>query len=147
MSEETKRNAQLLFEALQAEFPHLLMRIKQGVPEVDVEAEILRQPGLAFDVHLASWNDDELYLGVGEFWGSWFPSTRVGVVQKYRNAVSGLLSGRNRIVEYVRWGRFIGADLQALTGTGWKTIYCSRGGLLPVSWRSTERILRNEAAN
>jgi len=144
MSVETKRCALELFEELRAEFPHLVMEFDPATSHVEVSFTIQQQPGLAFDVHLNLQNDDELHLCAGAFWCSWFPSSKTDVVQKYHDAVAGILAGRNRIVEYVRWGRILGADLQESRGSGWKTIARSRGALLPVSWFSQRRFLVNK---
>lgn len=145
MSDETKRHALRLFERIQAEFPALLMKINPNHPYVEVSVEVPRQTGLAFEIELNLQNDDELHLCVGEFWCSWFPSSDPQVVHRYLDAVTGVLAGRNRIVEYVRWGRVQGADLQAPDGGGWKTIARSSHGLLPVSWGATRRVLRNDS--
>jgi hypothetical protein len=98
MSVETKRQALELFEKLQAEFPHLAMNIDPADSYVELSYTMPQQTGLAFDVHLNLQNDDELHLCVGAFWCSWFPLSKPDVVQKYHNAVAGVLAGRNRIV-------------------------------------------------
>jgi hypothetical protein len=145
MSTETKRLALELFEELRAEFPHLLMELDPDDADVEVSFTIPQQSGLAFDVHVNLQNDDELHLCAGAFWCSWFPSSKTDVVQRFHDAVAGVLTGRNRIVEYARWGRIVGADLQESHGNRWKTIARSRRGLLPVLWFSEKRFRVNEA--
>ena len=134
----------MVFEKLQAEFPHLAMNSDAADPYVEVSYTIPMQSGLAFDVNLNLQNDDELYLCVGAFWCSWFPLSKPNVLQQFHDAVAGVLAGRNRIVEYVRWGRILGADLQEPHESGWKTIARSSGALLPVSWFSKRRFLINK---
>ncbi len=147
MSEGIEHACVRLFEDLKAEFPDLTLHINPHDPNVEVSAAAPSQPGLGFDLHLNLQNRDELHLQAGEeFWCSWFPASDPEVVQRYRQAVSGLISGRYRILEYVRWGRVVGSDLQAPEGAGWTTIAKSRTGVLPVSWGATTRVVRNERA-
>ena len=143
MTDATKQDALRLFEELQAELPHLVMHINPNNTDVEVSVDVPQQPGLAFDIHLNLQNGDERHLEVGAFWCSWFPSSDPEVVRKYHDAVTGVLTRRNRIVEYVRWGRTAGADLEAPDSDGWKTIAKSRQGLFPVSWGATRRVVRN----
>ena len=143
MNEEFKREASKLFEEIQAEFPRLTMQVNTSVPYLDVSVEALRQPGLDFDVFMNLQNNDELHLCAEQFWCSWFPISNASRMQDYREAVVGVLSGRCQIVEFIRWGRCVGADLQAPTPEGWKTIAKSRSGLLPIKWFAQARVLRN----
>jgi len=144
MSDETKQSAIELFERLQAEFPQLVMEISREDPDVEASVTIRQQTGLAFDVYLNLQNDDELHLCAGKFWCSWFPLSKPAIVQNYHDAVAGILSGRNRVVEYVRRCRAVGADLQTQHENGWETVAKSRGSLLPVIWFSEKRILINK---
>lgn len=146
MCDGTKQQALEVFQKLQTEFPHLAMNIDSADSDVEVSYTIPQQIGLAFDVQLNLQNDDELYLTVGAFWCSWFPISKPDVLKRYHDAVAGILAGRNRIVEYVRWGRIVGADLQVPHACGWKTIASSRGALLPVSLFSQRRFLVNSGA-
>ena len=140
-----KSTAVRLFEELQAEFPQLSMSIDANNSYVEVNVEVSRQPRLEFDVYLNLQNEDELHLSAGGFWCSWFPISNPKVVRNYRDAVVGIISGRYRILEYVRRGRVVGADLQAPDGSEWKTVAKSCSGILPVSWWATRRVLRNES--
>lgn len=144
MCAEEKLRAIELFERLQTEFPNLVMEIRREAPDDDVDVTIRQQAGLAFDVYLNLQNHDELYLGAGAFWCSWFPSSKPAIAKNYHNAVTGVLSGRDRVVEYVRRCRAVGADLQTPHGDGWKTIARSRANLLPLSWFSEKRVLINK---
>lgn len=146
MNEDVKREALKLFDGIQAAFPHLTMQVSTSEPYLALSVEALRQPGLEFDVYLNLQNDDELHLCAGEFWCSWFPISKPSVIQDYREAVVGVLSGDYQIVEFIRWGRGVGADLQAPEPVGWKTIRKSRHGLLPSKWFAQRRVLRNLAS-
>ncbi len=101
----------------------LEMSLAREAGEAELELSIKVQPGLRFDVTLALHNTDELWLGAGELWVSWFPCTSAEVVRQYREAVDGLLSGRYRIVEYRRWGRLVKAFLQRPNGPDWQNIH------------------------
>jgi len=144
MRDDLKGAAVRLIEDIQAAFPALRMRVDSEDRNVDVSVEIPSQAGLDFRVNLNLQNRDELHLSAGDaFWCSWFPSSDSAVVQHYRNAVTGLLSGRHRIVEYRHWRLTIGADLQEPTAGGWKTIAKSRRGLWPVRWGARRRVVQN----
>jgi hypothetical protein len=123
------------------------MVVDEADPNVDVSVQIPAQPELGFEVNLNLQNADELHLAAAEmFWCSWFPSSDPAVRERYREAVTGLLSGQHRIVEYWRFGRPVKADLQAPSAQGWRTIARSRRGLFPVSWGAEKRVLRNRGA-
>lgn len=143
MNEDFKRDALKLFWEIQAAFPHLTMQVSTSDPDLAVSVEVLRQPGLDFDVFMNLQNEDELHLCAGEFWCSWFPISNPSRIQDYREAVVGVLSGSCQIVEFIRWGRGVGADLQAPGPEGWKTVAKSRHGLLPIKWFAQARVLRN----
>lgn len=143
MNEEFKREALKLFEGIQAAFPHLTMQVSSSDPHLAVSVEALRQPGLDFDVFMNLQNVDELHLCAGEFWCSWFPSSNPSRIKDYREAVVGVLSGSCQIVEFIRWGRAVGADLQAPGPDGWKTVARRRCGLFPRKWFAHARVLRN----
>jgi len=83
---------------------------------------IPRQPGLLFDVQLNLQNIDELHLNASALWVSWFPCTKPQIVEEYFEAVSGLLSGRFRILEHWRGTRVVRAELQRPSQEGWRTI-------------------------
>ncbi len=123
------------------------MKVDPNDPQVDVSADIPRQPGLAFDVRLNLQNEDELHLAAGEvFWASWFPSSDPKIREQYRNAVTGLLAGSHRIVEYRRLGSPVVAELQSRGGHGWETLAKSSCGFLPLKWATRKCILRNDIA-
>ena len=143
-----KQQALALFEGLRAEFPLLRIDIKPvDAYLLEITVDIPQQPGLDFDVHLNLQNDDELYLCVSDsFRCSWFPSSEPAVTERYRDAVIGVLSGRYRILEYVRRGQVIGSDLEAPTGSGWTKVATSRQGLLPFTFGAKTQALQNLGA-
>lgn len=103
------------FERIQAEFPHLGMKLDYDDPNVDVSLTIPRQQGLAFDVAV-NLQGDELHLNAGALWLEWFPCDRPEVATDFLDAVCGLLSGSYRIVEHHRGGRPVKAVLQNRQG-------------------------------
>ncbi len=131
-----------VFEAIQAAFPNLSMTIEADHAQVDVNVEIRRQPGLAFDVNL-NQQSDELHLGAGSFWLEWFPCTVPEVVEHYRDAVEGLLSGRYRIVEH-KIGRIpVRAELQRPRGGRWEMIGATGHWGVIIPWPRTKSVLQN----
>jgi len=99
------------FEKLQATFPALSMNLDLHHTYVDVAMDIPVQPGLSFKVHLDLQNLDELHLSASAFWCEWFPCTNPKKVERYIEAVSGLLSGELRILEHWRGKRPVKAQL------------------------------------
>ena len=133
-----------LFRELQDAFPQLRMQLQLQDPHVDVSMDIPRQPGMAFFVNL-NLQGDELHLSAGSFWLEWFPCTRPGIVDQYRDAVTGLLSGRYRILEHYVGAWAVKAQLQRPDADGWQTIgtWANLGTALP--WPRRRRVLQNVA--
>jgi hypothetical protein len=102
MRKEVERSAMIrLFEEIRDAFPRLSMQLDENPPNVDLNVDIPQQPALAFDMNLNP-QGDELHLSAGAFWLEWFPCTRPDVIEAYREAVHGLLSGTYRIREHHR---------------------------------------------
>lgn len=110
------------FERVRAMFPGLVMNLDLHPLRVELAMDIPTQPGLLFNVHLNLQNGDELHLNAPGFWVEWFPCTKPERVEKYYEAVSGLLSGRFRILQRCRGTRVVKASLQCPTRGRWKTI-------------------------
>ncbi len=91
---------QLLNEIRNA-FPHLEMKMEHDRPDVDLNLDIPQQDGLKFNVNV-NLQGDELHLSAGHFWLEWFPCSNLHIVEEFREAVLGLLSGEFRILEYYR---------------------------------------------
>ena len=133
-----------LFGEIQRRFPHLGMKFQFNHPEVDLNLDIPKQVGLEFDVNV-NLQGDELHLSAGHFWMEWFPCTNPRVIEKWREAVYGVLSGEFRIIEYYRGRRAVEAELQCPDAQGWKRIARSAhvSFFLPWPWHVTTRELRN----
>jgi len=131
-----------LFEAIRDAFPQLSMRLDHNPPNVDLSMEIPEQPGLSFEINL-NLQGDELHLNAGAFWLEWFPCTRHDVVEAYREAVHGLLSGAYRIRESYRGGSPIKAQLQKPNAGSWQTVGTWYGWSWPFPRRVTEKVLQN----
>jgi hypothetical protein len=135
-----------LFESFRASFPALTMHLHHEHPHVDLLMEVPRQSGLAFDMTL-NLQGDELHLSAGAFRLEWFPCTDSEVVSRYQDAVSGLLSGRYRILESAIGNRVVKAQLQRPDSNRWQTIatWSNLGVLLP--WPRSTQILQNRSAD
>ena len=131
-----------LFEQIRSRFPHLEMDLQLEHPDVDLNMDIPLQSGLGFEVNL-NLQGDELHLSAGSFWLEWFPCTDPGVVERYRDAVTGPLSGRYRILEYCLGNRAVKAQLQRQEGDGWCTIGTWGNLGLFVPWPRRKRVLQN----
>jgi hypothetical protein len=134
------------FERTRAAFPALVMNLDLHPEHLDVAMDIPAQPGLLFDVHLNLQNIDELHLCAAAFWFEWFPCTYPEKVEKYFEAVSGLLSGQFRILQYWRGKRVVKARLQCPSHGEWKTIArYSKEFSLPWSHKTIE-VVQNQSA-
>ena len=131
-----------LLETIRSTFPHLEMRLECNHPDVDLKLDIPRQHGMKFDVNV-NLQDDELHLSAGHFWLEWFPCSDAAVVEAFRKAVHGLLSGELRILEYYRGKRAIKAELQRPYRGGWETMGTWSRPSLPFPWRVITKELRN----
>jgi hypothetical protein len=133
-----------LFQELQAAFRNLEMDLQREDPHLDVSMDIPQQPGLGFFVNV-NLQGDELHLTAGHFWLEWFPCTDPAIVAQYREAVTGVLSGRFRIVEHYIGDRAVKAQLQRPEGETWQTIgtWANLGMFLP--WPRRRRVLQNLA--
>jgi hypothetical protein len=100
------------FEKLRAAFPALAMEFDLQPANMDLAVDIPAQAGLSFPVFLSLQNLNELCLEASALGVSWFPCTNPQRVEKYFEAVSGLLSGRFRIFEHWR-----GKHHRALSGS------------------------------
>ena len=132
-----------MFEKLRAAFPALSMEFDLQPAHVDLAVDIPAQAGLSFPVFLNLQNLDELCLEASALGVSWFPCTNPQKAENYFEAVSGLLSGRFRILQHWRGNRVVKAELQQPIGDGWKTITgCSY--LLSVPWPpKTVKVVQN----
>jgi hypothetical protein len=86
---------------------------------------------------------DERHFLVEHLVLRWFPCTDPARVAEFIDAVSGVLSGRYRVLEQLRFGRCLKAELQAPEGEGWKTLAGRSFIHLPVPGFRTFRELRN----
>jgi|ERR1700722_2474246 hypothetical protein len=133
------------FEKLKERFPALSMNLDLRHAHVDVAMDIPAQPGLSFKVHLNLQNRDELHLVASAFWCEWFPCTNPKKVERYVEAVSGLLSGEFRILEHWRGRRPVKAHLQRPTDSGWKNFATWGDISVLVPWpKKTLKVVQNK---
>jgi hypothetical protein len=126
------------------EFPSLTMEVTHNHPHVEALAECPVQPGLPFVVSFNLQNCDELHLNVSQFWVEWFPCGNQQVFNQFMEAVTGVLSGRCRIVESYVFGSATSARLQVpIAGGSWKTVarWSSLWALIP--WWRSRRVVQN----
>ena len=134
------------FGRLRATFPSLAMNLDLHPLHVDLAMDIPVQPGLAFPIDLNLQNLDELHLSASALWFEWFPCTNPKRVDKYFEAVSGLLSGEFRILEHWRGKRAVKAKLKRPSHGGWKTI-ATWSVLLSILWPAKSlKIVQNKSA-
>jgi hypothetical protein len=110
-----------VFAEIGARFPHLTMT-RHPEDSCEISIRLAVQPGVKHCIWLALSNVDELHFRVEHFWYEWFPCTDSRKVSSYLDAVCGFLSGCYRVLEYLRNGDCIKAELQAPEGETWRTI-------------------------
>jgi len=110
------------FEKIRTAFPALAMNLDLRPANVELAMDIPTQSGLDFKMHLNLQNLNELHIVASAFWMEWFPCTKPEIVERYFEAVSGLLSGEFRILEHWRGRRPVRAQLQRPCHDRWKTI-------------------------
>jgi hypothetical protein len=130
-------------ETIRRQFPHLRTELFLEHPHVEAMLEIPAQDGLNFDVSINLQNCDELHLNAGSFWCEWFPCRKPDVFDEFVDAVSGLLSGSYRIVEYSRAGVSLKANLERPVVGNWKRVASWSRLHLPIRWGMSTRILQN----
>ena len=131
------------FEKIRAAFPALAMNLDSHPLHVDLAMDIPAQPGLSFKISLNLQNLDELDLSASALWVEWFPCTNPTKVDEYFAAVSGLLSGRFRILEHWRGRRVVKAELQFPTERVWKTM-TGCWNILSIPWpQKTLKVVQN----
>jgi len=133
------------FENIKRRFPALSMNLDLHHAHVEAAMDIPAQPGLSFKVHLNLQNRDELHLVASAFWCEWFPCSNPKKVERYIEAVTGLLSGEFRILEHWRGKRPVKAQLQRPNGGEWKnvTTWADVSALVP--WPSkTLKVVQNK---
>jgi hypothetical protein len=111
--------ASKLFESLRVALPALRMETEALNSGIDLSMRVPVQDQLPFEVDLALSNN-VLHLTAGDaLWLEWSPATDPAVVERYRDAVLGLLSGRYRIVEYGDGSVTVKAELQRPIAGEW----------------------------
>ena len=135
------------FEKIRSNFPALSMHLDLHHAHVDAAMDIPAQSGLYFDVHLDFQNGDELTLSASKCWYEWFPCTNPEKVDRYIEAVSGLLSGEFRLVEHWRGRRVVMTQLQRPNGRDWKGVATSFNSSAIIPWPpKTLRIVQNNSS-
>ena len=135
------------FEKIQAAFPALTMNLELHPKNVDLEMVIPAQAELLFRVNL-NLQGDELHLSASRFWVEWFPCTKPEKVERYFQAVSGLLSGEFRILEHWRGKRPVKAQLQRPIRDGWENVATWGDVSALVPWpKKTCKIVQNKPSN
>ena len=135
-------------DIVREQFPDLEIRIVRDHPHVEAVAEMPRQSGLDFDVHINLQNCDEMHLCVSNFWGEWFPCGDERIFEQYMDALTGVLSGEYRIVEKSVFGEHAIARLQRPKAVGsWETAYTSSTLSVLIPWFRTTRIVQKHIAS
>ena len=138
----TLQVAERAFAEIAAQFPSLRMEREDEVP-VELSVILPVQVGLKHEVRLNLQNTDELHFAVGHFWLEWFPCTEPQRVQSYVAAVCGFLSGAYRILEHYRGRMCVRAELQAPTGSSWRTVGTWSNLMTWLPYRRSTREVRN----
>ena len=142
---QPRERASSIFKQVGETFPEFAMHHGQG-EDGEPRLGIPAQAALHFEVVLYLYAD-ALHLCADQFCGEWFPCSSWLVVEEYHDAVTGLLSGRYRIVQHSRRGKPLKAVLQRPSSPGWSTVYRHYQSLA-LPWLSADqRILQSSPSN
>jgi hypothetical protein len=133
-------------DRIKRSFPDVEVNVTFDHPELDGVIDIPEQSNLAFPLHINLQNNDEFHLQVSGLWASWFPIDRDEVFDRFVRAIHGLLSGRNRIVEYCLGRWTIRAVLEEPDRAGWKAVAWSSNLGVLIPWPRSRRVIQNVRA-
>ncbi|MFM7887873.1 MAG: hypothetical protein ACKPCM_14560 [Pseudanabaena sp.] len=139
---DTIQIAKDAFAKIHQQYPNLSIKERSDDP-VELSFTIPVQDGLRYEVWLCLQNNDELHFSVSNFWCSWFSCSNPSVVEDYISVICGFLSGNNRILEHLQWGRCVKAELQRPSGGAWETRGSWRTWYFPLPWGWETRVLMN----
>ena len=123
---------------------HSFAIIKVEEPGFDLLMRVPQQPGLSFELTLALQNDDEINIGLEEFWSYFFP------FEEQRHAVSdaldALATGECRLAIHQQLGRVVKRVLERRFHGHWRPIYRDYPGIRIPFLRSKISYLYNQDA-
>lgn len=126
-------------------FPNLTIKINEEDPNVDIMMDIPKQQGLDFDINLNLQNIDELHLSVDKLWMCWFPCTVEENKAGFIDTVTGLITGKYRILETLRGESIVKAELQFQENGEWISISSGQYIFqLPKFGKKSHRIKQNQ---
>jgi hypothetical protein len=104
------------------------------------------QHGLSVPMMLGLQNDDELNLGIGDFWSYIFPFPKVQ--HDFRRLAIGFVEGRCRVSEWRRMGVLYKRTLEEPDGLQWRRAYTEHLFPLPLPFGARQRtyIVNSNAA-
>ncbi|MES2591437.1 MAG: hypothetical protein V4608_06100 [Bacteroidota bacterium] len=111
------------FYKVKEKFPHLTMTLDYNDKNVDLRMDISKQDGLDFDVNLNLQNKDELHISTNFIWCQFFSADSSEVVQKFTDAVTGLIAGDYRVLQFVKINKVYKSFLQRPDKDNWVTVY------------------------
>lgn len=131
-------------EIVRSTFPTLRIDVARGDHHaIDASATLPAQTGLAFRVGF-NLQFDALHLNASHFWVEWFPCGKQRVFDQFVEAVTGLLSGKYRLLESYVFGKCVASRLQRPVGDGgWKTVARLSAIEALVPWPRSHRVVRN----
>lgn len=130
------------FKSIENSFPDLKFNYDFNDKNVDISVDVPKQKGLDFDVNL-NLQTDELHISTKHFWGSWFTIKNPHVVDLYKDAVVGLLSGKYRIVQYWDGDTLAKSLLQKPVDNQWQTIFTDRKKLFFLTMLCSKVVVQN----
>jgi hypothetical protein len=135
-------DAEKLFRDFAARHSFLIEKLDN--PNVELLMRIPIQSGISFELILGLQNEDELNIGIGEFWSYFFPFEHVR--KQVDAALDGIASGECRIATHRQFGRSVKIELERRSGSTWVLIYSANKLRFPLVWfRTTVSYLYNDA--
>jgi hypothetical protein len=111
----------------------------------DLMMEVPAQLGLSFQITLCL-SDDELSIGAGEHWGSWYlADNNVDErMKRFSRIADGLIDGNCRVIEYWQFGRPKKTVIEERFGDQWNPISTRYSTFLLPFFRRKRIVITNE---
>ena len=100
---------------------HSLNIVKKSEEQMDLSMIVPQQSGLSFEIMLGLQNNDEINIGIGNFWSYFFPFPEVK--DKVAIILDGLCTGDTRLATHTQFNKPVFRDLEIFTQTAWERAY------------------------
>jgi len=138
-----QQHAITAFKLIKNSNPHLSMEISYfSEGPFEMEMDIEAQDGLNTPI-LMNLLEDTLHLGIGPFWGEWFPCDDPEVIESYTHVVASFIKGEARAKVFSIKDNPVKAVLQVMEAGIWQNTSTSCNLHWPFSKKTVHYIQNN----